>query len=146
MKKIQRNEKLEHGINMFLTFAIGFLMGVMGMAFASCGARETSAQELMLQRECAERTQIQGAYSDVLHRVWIDQPQYVEDILWETEEFLRLDSLLQGDWEDTFDFWSAEDSIEYELHWQHIDNVLRHRSVEPDVPSKKPVLCIDREH
>lgn len=60
-------------------------------------------------------TQIEliNAYSDLLHRVWIDEPLYVERVLKYTDEFETLDSLKEGDHEDTFLFWSEYDSLNY---------------------------------
>ena len=60
------------------------------------------------------QTEIHGAYAEVMHRVWIDNPTYVEDVLFETDEFMYLDSLVNGDHEDTFLFWSEQDSVQYE--------------------------------
>lgn len=69
--------------------------------------------------------QIIRAYAAILHRIWIDKPSYVEDVLVETDEFLELDELLSGDWEDTFEFWSKQDSLEYHLNWNHIDIITK---------------------
>jgi hypothetical protein len=64
-----------------------------------------------------------NAYSNLLHRIWIDKPSYVEDVLWDTDEMLELDELLGGEWDKTFEFWSAQDSIEYHLNWIHVDEL-----------------------
>lgn len=79
-------------------------------------------KEIMLPSQRDAR--IINAYSALLHRVWIDKPSYVEDCLFETDEFLELDELLSGDWEDTFEFWNKQDSIEYKLNWNHVDKLL----------------------
>ena len=55
-----------------------------------------------------------AAYAAVLHRVWIDNPSYVEDVLSESDEFVYLDSIRCHDHEDTFFFWSEQDSLDYE--------------------------------
>lgn len=79
-------------------------------------------EELWKQRDSQR---IINAYSNLLHRIWIDKPSYVEDVLWETDEMLELDELLNGEWNKTFEFWSAQDSIEYHLNWTHIDELTR---------------------
>ena len=43
----------------------------------------------------------------------MDRPDYVENILAESEEFMTLDSLLHGDWDDVFYFYNQQDSIAY---------------------------------
>lgn len=43
----------------------------------------------------------------------MDRPDYVENILAESEEFKTLDSLLHGDWDDVFYFYNQQDSIDY---------------------------------
>lgn len=51
------------------------------------------------------------AWALLLHRIWIDNPSYVEDVLTEYNEFVRLDSL--SDFGNVFEFWSVEDSVNY---------------------------------
>jgi len=65
------------------------------------------------QAVAARQTQINAAYSNLLHKIWIDNPNYVDDVISESDEFAVLDSLHNGDWEDTFEFWSESDSINY---------------------------------
>ena len=67
-----------------------------------------------LEQRAKTQTQIHAACFDVLHRVWLDNPQYVEDVLFETDEFNRLSDLIADDFEDVFYYWDAEDSITYE--------------------------------
>lgn len=85
--------------------------------------------------EYVNRIQIQHAYERVMHRVWIDRPAYVEDVLWETEEFLRLDSLLDGNWGYVFEFCGEQDSIDYETNWRYDPVSIG----QPDRPSKQAV-------
>lgn len=68
-----------------------------------------------LRKECAQKTIIQSAYNDVIYRIWIDKPSYVEDVLSETDEWVVLNDLV--DWEDTFEFKSTQDSLTYKSHW-----------------------------
>lgn len=83
--------------------------------------------------EYVNRIRIQHAYENVLHRVWIDRPAYVEDVLWETEEFLRLDSLLDSNWGYVFEFCGEQDSIDYETNWRYDPVSIG----QPDRPSKQ---------
>lgn len=83
--------------------------------------------------EYVNRIQIQHAYENVLHRVWIDRPAYVEDVLWETDEFLRLDSLLDGNWGYVFTLCGPIDSIDYETNWRYDPVSIG----QPDRPAKQ---------
>lgn len=66
-------------------------------------------------------------YAQLLHRIWIDEPVYVEEALMESDEFWTLDSLME-DWGDIFEYWSDEDSVLYHHNWIG----------EPDIPSIQP--------
>lgn len=83
--------------------------------------------------ECVNQAQIQHAYERVMHRIWIDRPAYVEDVLWETDEFLRLDSLLDGNWGYVFEFCGEQDSIDYETNWRYDPVSIG----QPDRPAKQ---------
>lgn len=85
---------------------------LLAIVFALFVVKMTS-DNIQLREEVKERTLIQGAFSDVLHRIWIDNPDYVENVLMETDEFCSLDSLVESDYEDTFLFWNTTDSITY---------------------------------
>lgn len=62
--------------------------------------------------------EVNKAYGDLIHRIWIDKPDYIEDVLCETDEFVVLDSLLGGHkyWNDVFKFRNSQDSLDYELN------------------------------
>lgn len=53
------------------------------------------------------------ACKKLIHRIWLDNPVYVEDVLWETDEMLELDHLLGGNWDNTFDLQTEQDTISY---------------------------------
>lgn len=78
--------------------------------------------------------------NNLLHRVWIDKPSYVEDALMDTKEFAYADSLRESDWEDTFEFWNETDSITYyqnrELEEAISARMIKHMCTEPDKPVK----------
>lgn len=65
------------------------------------------------------------AYNHLLHRVWLDNPTYVEEVLTESDEFYTLDDMMGGQWEDTFQFYNEEDSITYHMNWDSTDGVTR---------------------
>lgn len=108
-------------IAMMLAITLVFITSLFGCKTqpAKAGIPET---ELWKQQDSQR---IIDAYSNVLHRIWIDKPSYVEDVLWESDEMLELDELLGGEWDKTFEFWSTQDSIEYHLNWVHVDELTR---------------------
>lgn len=59
-------------------------------------------------KECVELNQ---AYADLIYRIWIDNPDYVLDVVCETDEFCRIDELLNGDLKCIFTYRCIEDSI-----------------------------------
>ena len=65
------------------------------------------------------------AYNHLLHRVWLDNPTYVEEVLTESDEFCTLDDMMGGNWEDTFQFYNEEDSITYHMNWDSVNGVTR---------------------
>lgn len=58
-------------------------------------------------------TDLNKACKKLIHRIWLDNPVYVEDVLWETDEMLELDHLLGGNWDNTFDLQTEQDTISY---------------------------------
>ena len=58
-------------------------------------------------------TDLDKACKKLIHRIWLDNPIYVEDVLWETDEMLELDHLLGGNWGNTFDLQTEQDTISY---------------------------------
>lgn len=95
---------------------------------------DTRYQELKtMERYAVEQTTAHGLHAHLLHRIWIDNPEYVEDVLSQTPEFCELEEFLEGDFEDTFCFWTEEDSLRY------YQNKARHRPApkDPDtIPSR----------
>ena len=66
-----------------------------------------------ISTDAYEMRKICEAYGDLLHRMWIDNPKYVEDYVQSTVEYNNLDILFNGNWGDTYSFWSYYDSLEY---------------------------------
>lgn len=112
--------------------AIAAIVDLHYVSRASVNAQE-KAEFDSIRVEYVNRIQIQHAYERVMHRVWIDRPAYVEDVLWETEEFLRLDSLLDGNWGYVFKFCGERDSIDYETNWRYDPVSIG----QPDRPAKQ---------
>lgn len=65
------------------------------------------------------------AYNHLLHRIWLDNPTYVEEVLTESDEFCTLDGMLGSNWEDTFQFYNEEDSLSYYMNWDKKDGTTR---------------------
>lgn len=99
--------KLTKDVQVFITGVIFtilmFVMLYIAALFSSCTYAKTSIPP----------EYIISAYNNVIHRIWIDNPNYVEDVLQETDEFQELNTLLENKWEDTFLFHCVEDSTEY---------------------------------
>ena len=139
MKK--ENKELLESIVMALAVALVFSLA---FSCSSCThEKETvviSKDEYYNLRYMAKRADIMTdlaiSSNDLLHRVWIDRPTYVEDALMESEEFAYADSLRESDWEDTFEFWNDSDSIAYyknrEVEQIEAMAVLKHYAKEPD--------------
>jgi hypothetical protein len=115
MDKEQKNY-----LKAILTILAFFTLFIVSLCLASCSTQSANAAvpEVELKNE-----RVINAYSRLLHRIWLDKPSYVEDVLWESDEMLELDELLNGEWDKTFEFWSTQDSIEYNLNWLHVDEL-----------------------
>jgi len=69
-----------------------------------------------LETQLENKNNIIYAYNALLHRIWVDNPNYVEDVLVECDEWVSLDQLVDGDFYGAFEYWSKEDSISYSLN------------------------------
>lgn len=112
-----------NGCGTIVVAMIFVILIAIAIALVSCSTQAANAAipEKELKVDSVHDAKIINAYSNLLHRIWIDKPSYVEDVLNEYDEFLELDELLDGDWNNTFEFWSKQDSIEYHLNWNHVD-------------------------
>ena len=54
------------------------------------------------QNEIRERTEINGAYAELLHKIYVDDKEYWNNTIIPSQEYKQLDSLKQGDWEDFY--------------------------------------------
>ena len=101
-------------------FTVAMLILIfLASALSSCTSHAQSMPRQELREDTTELRAIIRAYNHVLHRIWIDKPNYVEDVLTESDEFVELNSLLYSQWEDTFDFYNEQDSIDYHWNWIH---------------------------
>lgn len=137
-------KKLQNAL--IVVLATGFLVTltrVIGWSLPSAYAATTQTE--------AACDEIQHAYADVLYRVWIDNPSYVEDVLVECDEWCELYELVGDNWIN-YRFRSTEDSLAYEsnltgsivydptcINWVYIpDSTYRKlRQVFPDLPAEQ---------
>lgn len=122
---LNAKETLTGCLMLAITVAVFFVIIVACIALTGCTSTARAnvpEKDIMIHNEYDAK--VIAAYSALLHRIWIDKPSYVEDCLFEYDEFLELDELLDGNWEDTFEFWNKQDSIEYNLNWNHVDGLL----------------------
>lgn len=112
-----------NGCGTIVVAMIFVILIAIAIALVSCSTQAANAAipEKELKVDSVHDAKVINAYSALLHRIWLDKPSYVEDVLNEYDEFLELDELLDGDWNHTFEFWSKQDSIEYHLNWNHVD-------------------------
>lgn len=54
------------------------------------------------QNEIRERTEINGAYAELLHKIYAKDTIYWNNTIIPSQEYKQLDSLKQGDWEDFY--------------------------------------------
>lgn len=114
---------LKYTIAVFVAIVTIILILSIPFMFSSCTqpVKADNAGRVSVFEENSELRAIIVAYNHVLHRVWIDRPNYVEDALMETDEFQELNDLMFSQWEDTFSFYNEEDSIEYHRNWKSGD-------------------------
>ena len=116
------DKQQKDSLKMIAVLLVFFALFITALCLASCSTQVANAA--IPETELKDK-RIINAYSRLLHRIWLDKPSYVEDVLWETDEMLELDELLDGDWDKTFEFWTTKDSIEYNLNWLHVDELMR---------------------
>ncbi len=116
------DKQQKDSLKMIAVLLVFFALFITALCLASCSTQVANAA--IPETELKDK-RIINAYSRLLHRIWLDKPSYVEDVLWETDEMLELDELLDGNWDKTFEFWTTKDSIEYNLNWLHVDELMR---------------------
>jgi len=71
-----------------------------------------------LETQLENKNNIIYAYNALLHRIWVDNPNYVEDVLVECDEWVSLDQLVDGDFKGAFELETKADSIAYDINWK----------------------------
>ena len=83
-------------------------------SFISEGRTQNLIEEnAQLRKELDALRELRNANHGVLHRVWVDNPKYFENILTETDEWCSLMDIMHHDTEDLFEFWDEQDSVNY---------------------------------
>lgn len=126
-------------LGMFVLFALYGTLSIILLAYISNKVDRQNPGVVYLQDyDCSMKythaKEELNAYAGVLHRIWLDRPSYVEDVLFETDEFCTLNEV--SDYGDIFEFWSEQDSIQYhnsrKMEETEADLYLKHYR-EPDV-------------
>lgn len=108
------------------TIVISLIVCIAGLyhkaELAECEASHIK-KENEIERILNHYMHLNSAYGDLLHKVWIDNPCYVEKELKMSEEFQVIDDIYEGDWEDIFALWDLEDSIQYDTNKQECEKV-----------------------
>lgn len=104
-----------------------FLSSIIWLSAALCGCSsqplkaETvsgeEAQILMLKTKVANQDALIRAYENVLHEIWLDRPNYVEDALVESDAFCDLNDIMGET--DVFILRNKQDSIRYNYSWRN---------------------------
>lgn len=124
MKKIKLSQKQWNVIDSII-LAIGAFI-VMALLYA-CTPQERSYQRIdkaelrylqLMEQKAVHYEQLCIKLHDVLHEVWLDKPNYVEEGLMEYDMFIELDSLEDG-WGNTFTFRDSTERQRYNWNWEH---------------------------
>lgn len=96
------------------------LVGLTAIALGQCMKFSQSERinSHALETQLENKNNIIYAYNALLHRIWVDNPNYVEDTLVECDEYVNLDELVDGDFYGAFELETKEDSIAYDLNWE----------------------------
>lgn len=100
-----------------------FTIVFLAAALTGCNSQDiratTSQEEMIFELKCKLENQqkLVRAYQKVLHEVWLDKPNYVEEALAEGDAFIELEEIM-GD-TDVFKLCNASDSARYNYEWLH---------------------------
>ena len=101
-----------------------FFIGFMCTSCTSRSVAQVSMDNYLKSENDKLRSQI-SAYNALLHQIWLDKPNYFEEALCESDEWLNLDKAVDGDFQGAFTFKSEEDSIAYYNNWDNGDATIR---------------------
>lgn len=108
--------------------ALAVVMFVIIVLIAKSCTHTTKAQVIYDNKLKSENVKMRAqieAYNSLLHRIWVDKPNYFEEVLEESDEWVNLQNVLENDFQDAFKFTSQEDSLSYHLNWHNGDNTVR---------------------
>jgi len=104
---------------LIIALSIG-LVGLTAIALGQCikFSQTERINSNALETQLENKNNIIYAYNALLHRIWVDNPNYVEDVLVECDEWVSLDQLVDGDFKGAFELETKADSIAYDINWQ----------------------------
>lgn len=100
-----------------LLFLAAMLTGCTSQPTKAAGTYSTEVVTQTIQEKLQWQEEVIRSYNNLVHRIWIDRPTYFEECLTEGDEYAHLTELFNGDWGDTFTFYSIEDSLQYYMNW-----------------------------
>lgn len=115
-KKYLIPRKLEILIIVFSILLVCLMIITVRQCCKSVQYEQTVSRAFETQLE--SKNNIIYAYNQLLHRIWIDNPVYFEDVLVECDEWVSLDQLVDGDFYGAFELETESDSITYNLNWE----------------------------
>lgn len=116
-------------IILMMTALLLFIIGKRPATAHGSNVVDTNVELQMLHDNIRHMTEEIRAYRKVLHRVWIDRPNYVEDALCEMDEYIDLEQFLDEDaLKEIYSFYNKEDSVEYHHNWFHEGEPVMYKS------------------
>lgn len=118
-------EKVKRIVFFIVMMVILFTMIFLAAALTGCSSQNattsgaSSQEEMIFELKCKLENQkkLTRAYENVLHEVWLDKPNYVEDALSESDAFCDLNEIMGET--DVFQLRNADDSVRYNYKWFH---------------------------
>lgn len=100
-----------------ILFCSAIVTGCSSQNATASGA--SSQEEMIFELKCKVENQkkLIRAYENVLHEVWLDKPNYVEDALSESDAFCDLNEIMGES--DVFQLRNTDDSVRYNYRWFH---------------------------
>lgn len=108
----------------FIYLTIYFFIGYICTSCTARSVAQVNMDNYLKSENDKLRSQI-SAYNALLHQIWLDKPNYFEEALCESDEWLNLDEAVDGDFQGAFTFHSVEDSLSYHENWFNGDKTVR---------------------
>ena len=128
MKRILLPKPLQLVFKLVLVLSVFLACMIFARIWVRCNTQPAVAQVLMDNKLASENDKLRSqisAYNALLHQIWLDKPNYFEEALCESDEWLNLDKAVDGDFQGAFTFKSEEDSIAYYNNWDNGDATIR---------------------